>query len=244
MMSQYAAAKGVANADVAVPASGAVADAAAVLTVISSQSFDGRDPATGGVPLGRRGISTRPALPVDYTQFVHPDGLSGARIGVTRQGIDDVEPGTGRVFDEALAAMTGAGAILVDLDAAGFVFPPPDGEFLVLVYDFKIDLQNYFATRIGVPMAGKTLADAIAFNDAQAAEEMPFFAQEIFDLAESTDISSPDAPQAAFGGMTYNQALQIDQEAGAINGIDLAISTFGLHAIATPTATPSFTTDW
>ena len=32
-----------------------VADAAAVLTVIASQTFDGRDAATGGVPLGRRG---------------------------------------------------------------------------------------------------------------------------------------------------------------------------------------------
>jgi amidase len=220
-----------------------VADAAAVLTVIASQSFDGRDAATAGVPLGRRGISTRPMLPADYTQFVRTDGLHGARIGVTRQGIDGVEPGTARVFDDALAAMTGAGATLVDLDAAGFVFPPPDGEFLVLVYDFKIDLQNYFATRVGVPMAGKTLADAIAFNIANADEEMPFFAQEIFDLAESIDISSPDAPQAAFGGMTYNQALQIDQDAGATNGIDKALQTFNLHAVATPTGTPAFTTD-
>src|SRR5467141_1314910 len=50
-----------------------VADAAAVLTVIASQAFDGRDPATGGVPLGLRG-KKRPALPADYTQFVNPGG--------------------------------------------------------------------------------------------------------------------------------------------------------------------------
>src|SRR6185295_5721714 len=111
-----------------------VADAAAVLTVIASQTFDGRDPATGGVPLGLRGISTRPVLPTDYLQFVRIDGLRGARIGITRQGIDDVEPNTGRVFDAALAAMSAAGATLVDLDAGGFVFPPSDGEFLVLTF--------------------------------------------------------------------------------------------------------------
>jgi len=113
----------------------------------------------------------------------------------------------------------------------------------VLVYDFKIDLKNYFATRAGVPMAGKTLADAIAFNEADAAREMPYFGQEIFELAESIDISSPDAPQSAFGGMTYNQALAIDQAAGATNGIDAALSQFNVSAIATPTGTPAWTTD-
>ena len=77
-------------------------------------------------------------------------------------------------------------------------------------------------------MAGKTLADAIVFNQADAAREMPFFGQEIFELAESIDVSSPDAPQPVFGGMTYNQALDIDQAAGAINGIDAALNTFNV----------------
>jgi amidase len=176
-------------------------------------------------------------------QFVNRNGLQGARIGVTRQGLKDIHPDTAAVFDDALDAMTSAGAVLVDLDAAGFTFPPADGEFLVLVYDFKIDLKNYFATRVGVPMAGKTLADAIAFNIADAAREMPFFDQEIFELAESIDISSPDAPQAAFGGMTYNQALAIDQAAGATNGIDAALTRFNIGAIAAPTGTPAWTTD-
>lgn len=220
-----------------------VADAAAVLTVIASQTYDGRDAATGGVPLGLRGVGTRPTLPADYTRFVDRNGLRGARIGITRQGIDGVDPHVAAVFDSALDAMTDAGAVLVDLDDAGFAFPPGDGEFLVLVYDFKIDLKNYFATRAGVPMAGKTLADAIAFNEADAAREMPYFGQEIFELAESIDISSPDAPQAAFGGMSYNAALAIDQAAGATNGIDAALSRFNVSAIATPTGTPAWTTD-
>src|SRR5438128_3624448 len=219
-----------------------VADAAVVLTAIASRKPDPRDPATGGVPLGWRGRFSRPALPADYSPFVNPDGLRGARIGITRQGVDGASPAVGTLFDTAIAAMRSAGAMLVDLDAAGFVFPPADGEFLVLVFDFKIDLQNYFSTRVGVPMAGRTLADAIAFNSANAATEMPFFAQEIFELAQSIDVSSPDAPQAAFGGLTYNQALDIDQASG-VNGIDKALSDFNLQAIATPTGTPSWTTD-
>src|SRR5258705_158985 len=70
-----------------------VADAAAVLNVIASRTPDPRDPATGGVPLGWQGTGkTRPAIPADYTAFVDPDGLRGARIGVTRQGIDSAPP--------------------------------------------------------------------------------------------------------------------------------------------------------
>jgi amidase len=219
-----------------------VADAAAVLTVIASRTFDGRDAATGGVPLGQRGLSTRPSLPVDYTQFVDPNGLRGARIGVTRQGVDDVSTILGGVFDNAIAAMKAAGATIVDLDAAEFVFPPGDGEFLVLLFEFVDDLRSYFATRVGVPMAGATLTDLIAFDNANAATEMPFFFQEIFELAASLKLGA-DTPQPAFGGMTYNQALQIDQDAGGKNGIDKAVGMFGLQAIATPTGTAAWTTD-
>ncbi len=218
-----------------------VADAALVLDAIASRTPDPRDPATGGVPLGWQGRS-RPALPASYASFVNANGLMGARIGFTRQGIDDANPPTAAVFDAALEAMIAAGAILVDLDAAGFAFPPGDGEFLVLVFDFVTDLKNYFATRAGVPMAGKTLADAIAFNEAHADVEMPFFGQEIFELANSL-APGPDDPQPAFGGLTYNQALEIDRLAGGPDGIDQALQQFTIEAIATPTGTPTWPND-
>ena len=219
-----------------------VADAAAILGVIQSRTGDGRDPATAGVPLGWRGRSRPTSIPTDYTQFLDANGLRGARVGVTRQGVDNAPPQVGAAFDAAVAAIEAAGAMVVDLDKEGFTFPSPDGEFLVLLFDFKVDVQKYFATRVGVPMAGKTLADAIAFDNANAAAEMPFFFQEIFELAQQIDTSSPDAPQPLFGGMTYNQALDIDQNAG-VNGIDLAISKFSLDAVVAPTDGPAWTTD-
>ena len=223
-----------------------VADAAALLNVLASRTSDPRDAATSGVPLGWQGTGkTRPTLPADYTAFLNADGLRGARLGVTRQGIDNAPPQVVEAFDKAIATIQNAGATVVDLDKAKFTFAPADGEFLVLVYDFKIDLQKYFATRTGVPMANKTLADAIAFNSANASTEMPYFFQEIFQLAESMDISGPhpeDNPQDAFGGMTYNQALAIDHKAGA-NGIDAALSQFNLDAVVAPTDSPGWTTD-
>src|SRR6185369_10302435 len=99
----------------------------------------------------------------------------GARLGVTRQGGDAEPPQVVAAFDAAVAAMQAAGATIVDLDGAGFTFPSPDGEFLVLVFEFRDDVRAYFATRSGVPLAGKALADAIAF--AHADVEMPFFGQ-------------------------------------------------------------------
>jgi amidase len=225
-----------------------VADAAAALSVVQSRTFDGRDPATGGVPLGWKGRFTRPTnIPTDYTKFVDPNGLMGAVLGVTRAGIDNAVAGAAGgptiidQFDAAIQAMKDAGATIIDLDAQGFVFPPADGELLVLCYEFRQDVQNYFATRIGVPMAGKTLADAIQFNIDHADVEMPYFNQDLWELCESL-APGPDDPQPAFGGMTYNQALEIDRLSG-VNGIDAALSQFGLDAVVSATDNPAWATD-
>jgi amidase len=226
-----------------------VADAAAALGVIQSIGFDGRDPATGGVPLGWQGTGkTRPTgIPTDYTQFVSPNGLTGARLGLTRAGLNGFDPNVPTPpavldsFEAAVRALTAAGATVVDLDAAGFTFPPANGELLVLLFDFRNDLKQYLGSRAGVPAAGGTLQSLIDFNTANAAREMPFFNQDIFDLANSLAPGSDD-PQPAFGGMTYNQALAIDHAAG-VNGIDAAISQFKLDAVVSATDNPAWATD-
>jgi len=224
-----------------------VADAAVALGVVQSRTFDGRDPATAGVPLGWQGRFTRPInIPTDYTQFLNPHGLQGARLGLTRAGLSGFTNVTTPqpvldAFEAAVTALTAAGATVIDLDAAGFTFPSADGEFLVLCFDFRNDVQAYFATRTGVPVAHGTLADAIAFNNAHADVEMPYFNQDIWELCESL-MPGPDDPQPAFGGMTYNQALAIDQAAG-VNGIDAALSQFHLDAVVTATDNPAWATD-
>jgi amidase len=226
-----------------------VADAAAALGVIQSVSSDGRDPATGGVPLGWQGTGrTRPAnIPTNYTQFVNPNGLKGARLGITRAGLGGFDPFVPTpqpildAFEAAVKALTAAGATVVDLDAAGFTFASADGELLVLEFDFRNDLQKYFSSRAGVPVAGGTLQSAIDFDNAHAAEEMPFFNQDIFDQAESL-APGPDDPQPVFGGLTYDQALAIDHNAG-VNGIDAALSQFHLDAVVSATDNPAWATD-
>jgi amidase len=233
-----------------------VADAAAALGVVQSRTFDGRDAATGGVPLGWQGRFTRPTnIPTDYTQFLDPkNGLKGTRIGVTRSGLsgftgNNTPPNVLAAFEATVAALTAAGATVVDVDAAGLTPGGGPGELLILLFDSRRDLQAYFATRVGVPVAGGTLQTAIDFNNAHAAVEMPFFNQDIF-LEAATLAPGVDDPQSGdplglgldFGGLTYNQALALDQQAG-VQGIDAAITQLHLDAIFSATDNPAWATD-
>jgi amidase len=226
-----------------------VADAAATLGLIQSRTFDGRDPATGGVPLGWQGTGkTRPKnIPTDYTQFLDPNGLKGARLGLTRAGIEGFDPNNPtpkRIigqFNKAVEKLRAAGATVIDLDEQGFTFPSADGELLVLCFEFRQDVAAYFATRVGVPVAGGTLSTAIQFNRTHADVEMPFFNQDIFTLCAAL-AQGPATPQPLFDGMTYNQALKIDHDAG-VNGIDKALKQFNLDAIVSFTDNPAWETD-
>ena len=131
---------------------------------------------------------------------------------------------------------------MIDLDAQGFTFPNTgNSEFLVLSYEFRQDVRKYFATRVGVPVANGSLSTAIQFNRAHADVEMPFFNQDIFIFCASL-AQGPDTPQPLFGGLTYNEALQKDHNAG-VQGIDKALKQFNLDAIVAPTDNPAWETD-
>ncbi len=222
------------------PHARSVADAVAVLNAIVSRTPDGRDPATGASPLGKLG-QPRPTLPADYTAFLNPDGLRGARIGVARE-FEGFSPKLDAVFEDALSAMSGAGATLVDVTFPHFqdIFTGTP-EFTILLFDFKKDLQNYLASRIGVPIAGGTLQDAINFNNAHSAQELQFFGQEIFDLAETFDVTDPNAVQPL--GISYNDSLAADKLFGATEGIDKLLQDKQLDAIIAPTDNPPWPTD-
>src|SRR5436190_6621840 len=145
--------------DTAGPHCRTVADAAAVLSAIAQRTPDSRDPATS---------ANRDKIPADYTTFLNPHGLNGARIGVARD-FEGFSPHADAVFEDSLTAMSNAGATLVDVFFPHFsdIFSGLN-EFTVLLFDFKTDIQNYLATRTGVPTASGTLADLVAFNTAHA----------------------------------------------------------------------------
>jgi amidase len=198
-----------------------VADAAAILGALTG--VDPRDPATA---------ASSGKFKTNYTQYLDDHGLRGARIGVMRAGVTGYSEETDEIFEAALDAMKAAGAILVDPADLPTIdeINTGEAEIIVLVFEFKRDLNAYLATRTGVPI--KTLADAIAFNEASD-RELKWFLQELFDLAESDP----------FDQATYDAALATARRIGGADGIDAVLSKNNLQALVAPTGSPAWTTD-
>ncbi|HJX29903.1 MAG TPA: amidase [Thermoanaerobaculia bacterium] len=199
-----------------------VADAAAVLGVLTG--LDPRDSAT------QRSEGRSFA---DYTQFLDPDGLRGARIGVMRNGVTGYSTDTDAIFERALETMAEAGAVIVDpVDLPTMDQLLTDqAEIIVLLWEFKRDLNAYLATRTGVPV--RTLADVIAFNEAHAEEELKWFGQELMILAE----------QEIFTEQEYLDALERGPRLAGPEGIDAAIAANQLDALVAPTGSPAWPID-
>src|SRR5437867_2232565 len=205
-----------------------VADAAAILDAIVSRTADSRDAATGGSPTG----GARPALPANYTQFVDPTGLRGAKIGALHGPVlTGYSEETDGAYADALQAMRDAGATVVDVDLPHLdEILASSAEIIVLVYEFKRDLNAYLSTRTGVPI--HTLADAIVFNNQHADTELKWFGQEIFELAEADPFAAD-----------YAAALAEDRSLGS-GAIDEGLALLGgLDALVAPTDGPAWTTD-
>ncbi len=202
------------------PMARTVADAAAVLTAIVG--VDPRDPATAEA----QNISD------DYTQFLDPAGLSGARIGVARE-LFGFSREADWVIDSAIAAMRDAGAIIVDpitLPSPG-EGNPDDAEFEVLLYEFGPDLAAYLAGRTGP--SPRTLQEIIEFNEEHGDVELKWFGQEIFLMAaEKGPLTDP----------AYLEALAVSRD-GTRAQLDEAFDSNQLDAIVAPTGSPAWTTD-
>jgi amidase len=211
------------------PHARSVADAALVLNAIIGA--DPRDPATAASD-GR--------IPADYTAFLDPNGLRGARIGVIRNpGTVGYSPEADAVFEAALGTLRGLGATLIDpLDIPDEVIGFVPEEFTVLLYEFKDNLNRYLATRVrnpaqpGAPFL-RTLEELIAFNNAVRDVELPYFGQELFEIAQA---SGPLTDAA------YLEALAISRD-GARAGIDKAIADNNLTAMVALTGQPAWPID-
>jgi amidase len=166
-------------------------------------------------------------LPADYTAFVRPGAMAGARIGVDkafRSGdFGPADDGISAVFDSALAAMARSGATIVDVDT-GSPLNYGDDEYTVLLYELKVDMAAYLAQLRNTQM--RTLADLIAFDKAHCAEEMKYFGQEVFELAEATTgLRDPIYLAARAGCLQKTRA----------EGIDRVIAQHHVDAIVAPT---------
>jgi amidase len=199
----------------------------------------GMVPADGIIPIGHSqdtaGPMTRTVTDANillgvlgnrHVSDLHRGALRGARIGVDRQMFTpDLGPGdaTNAVVEAALEVMAELGATVIDT-TTGDPFAYGDAEFTVLLWEFKVQIAEYLAGVTGTTM--HTLADLIDFNLAHCDEEMHYFGQEVFDLAEATggDLTAPEYLDARA------LCLRLTQD----EGIDAALARDNLDAIVAP----------
>jgi len=119
----------------------------------------------------------------------HGDALEGFSLRGVRIGVMEVpataHPDAAALFARARKEFESAGAVLIELT-------PPKGfeemgalESTALLYEFKAAINAYLGGLDRAQVPSRTLADLIRFNQSQAALEMPWFGQELFEQAEA-----------------------------------------------------------
>jgi amidase len=225
--------------DIAGPLTRSVRDAAILLNVLAAR--DPRDPATGALQ-----------RPADYTRFLDPNGLRGARIGVPSDPADPANdfyygklpPRTAAVMKNVIALLEAQGAIIVraNIPTEGWIGGPgtemailnrnpesrskyePARRPIVFVYELKHDLNAYLRDWL-TGTAMHSMADIIAFNQARADRALRF-GQDIFLAAEAT---SGDLSE-----LEYRSARAMDLRASRARGLDAYMDQHRLDAVLFP----------
>lgn len=174
-------------------------------------------------------------VPTDYTQFLQRGTLQGMRIGRDVRYFDYSYYGSGTPGDEesvafaehALSVMQSLGATVVDTDT-GDVFEYTDDEFTALLFEFKAQIAEYLATLSHTNE--RTLADLIEFNTNHCKDELVYYGQEIFEMAQETSGDLTDPVYVAARTHARNAAR---------SGIDNALAADDLDAIVAPHLTNS-----
>ena len=191
-----------------------VKDAATLLAAITGDGADGQG--------------------LDYLHTLRPGALAGVRIGVMRQQFCGYSPAADALFDNALQALSRAGASLTDpaLLPSAAELATSEAELTVLRYEFHAGLDEYLVER-GQPGI-RSLRDVVEFNRAHADMELRLFAQEHMDAAVAT------------GGLDDPRYLAARRECvrlAGTEGIDAVLEEHALDALVSITAGPAWLID-
>jgi amidase len=207
--------------DTAGPMVRTVADAATMLSALAGP--DPRD-ALSQAAAGFAGT--------DYTSFLDADALRGARIGVERSYFGQ-DRHRDDLMEQAIVDMAAAGASIIDpatLDNRRQYNAPA---YQLMLYEFKADLRAYFST-VSPELGMRSLEDLIAFNEANADREMPYFGQEILIAAnEMGPLMDPE----------YLRFKETARRLSQDEGIDRLMEQHRLDAIVAPTTRAAWKTD-
>jgi amidase len=206
--------------DTAGPMARTIADAAALLTVVSGR--DEGDAATADADRHR----------LDFGTVLTDGALAGTRLGVMKFLVG-TNPEVKVLLDAATESLKAAGATIVDIESFDGLERINREELKVLLTDFRTEINAYLAD-LPAAVRTRTLSDLIAFNRANVQREMPYFAQELFDQAERT---------AGHDAAAYAVLRATLKRLAGPGGLDRLLATQRLDALIAPTLGPAWTTD-
>ncbi len=166
---------------------------------------------------------------VDHRRRLKKDALRGRRLGVLRERFTGYSEHTDGCYEQSLAALKECGAVLVEVN-----FPSANElsgstlERTILLHELKACLNAYLRTRKGLEV--KSLADVIRWNEAHAADEMPYFRQELFEQAQAT---------RGLKSKAYVADRTTAQRLARAEGIDLLLRKHRLAALVAPSGGPA-----
>jgi amidase len=205
--------------DTAGPMARTVTDAAILLGALTG--VDPRDDATE---------ASRGQSQADYTRFLDPNGLRGARLGVARKYFQSPGPAA-KLLESVLDQMKALGATLVDFDDDIGKGSGHEGE--VLQYEFKAGVNAYLAT-LGPQAPVHDLQEIIEFNARHKEQELLIFGQETMIRSQARGPLTEKA---------YLDALESCRRLARAEGIDAVMDRHQLDAIVAPGGGPAGKTD-
>lgn len=208
--------------DTAGPMARTVSDAAILLGALTG--VDPRDPVTEE----SRGKSFE-----DYTRFLDPNGMCGARIGVARNFFGFNEK-VDRIMESCIEEMKRMGAEIIDPANVDTTQNLRETEREVLLYEFKADLNSYLA-RLGPNVSVHSLKEIIEFNERNRDKVMLYFGQERMLMAEE---------KGSLTSEEYLRAAENNRRFSRIEGIDATLQKYQLDAIVAPSGGPAWLIDW
>ena len=208
--------------DTAGPMARTVADAAILLEAMIGR--DARDRTT---------TAAAAAKPFDHRAALGRGALKGARIGVARKRYFGYSPAADRVINTAIATLKELGAVIVDPADIATASQLEACEFEVLLYEFKTGLNKYLGA-LPASARVRSLADLIAFNEREKTREMPYFGQELFEMAQK---------KGPLTDAAYRRAHATCRTRARTLGIDATIARHKLDAIVAPTGSPAWPID-
>jgi len=171
-------------------------------------------------PVTKEGIG---AEAQDYRTFLDANGLKGARLGVARDYFGSHE-GTDAIIEAAIAELKALGAEIIDPVKVSSIMLFGESELELFLYEFKAGLNRYLAEHPGAKV--RSLEGLIRFNKANADRVMPYFQQELLEMAQAKGDLSEDA---------YLEAKAECRRLSRNDGIDKARREYGTDAIIAPT---------